>query len=236
MGSINDENAQMYKYILEIAETIRITINTELDIKQQIKIILQKINFYFTGLLLEQKIPADTDFIIIDFYLLPYLAEFCEIDFSIFIDTPTSLRHEYALNRIMNNKGNTLDKKEQNKTLEDMKLFDQTIKVDYTSFSYDYVFTNDKNKEVLIIEAKKVAIKLLRNYSSDDIKKILAKEIKGAINDSTMTNDLLLVKILEKIKFLYTETLINDSTYKELINVCKNVLKCNNLGKKTTIF
>lgn len=228
IGKNSEEPNKSYEYILKLCKEKGIEIEGDFSLKEKASYALSKLAFKYTKEYLDKDTPKYCDFVILDFYLLPYLSEFCGLDYNVFLDVDSSIRYEHALNRMSENEGKEFSDGEKANRIKKMEEFEKKENVNYHLIDYDSILKNTSNLTELKTHAKNIALYLLQKYSKKEIKEMLVKEfdyyvkkIENASNSFSFKsyaykelkdsfNDVLTNKLL----FLYEENLIDKESFK----------------------
>ena len=137
-----EETNKSFEYILNFCMERGIRINADFDLKQKASYALSKLAFKYTQEYLDNETPKNCDFIIFDFYLLPYLNEFCDSDYNILLDVDAATRYNRALIRMSKNVGKKFDEEEKAFRIKKMAEFEEKENVNYQLINYDLVLRN----------------------------------------------------------------------------------------------
>ena len=113
-GILNDAN-ESYEYVLEFCKKAGIEINGEFTLKEKASYALTELSFKYTNEYIYREIPKNSDFVILDFYMLPYLEKYCGLDYSVLLDVDASIRYNNALARMSKNEGKQFSEEEKKK-------------------------------------------------------------------------------------------------------------------------
>lgn len=231
-AGVNKEEAdKAYAYIIENCKEKGIEIKGDFSLKEKASYSLSNLTFKYTKEYIDREIPNNCDFIILDFYLLPYLKKYCDLDYSVFLDVDDSIRFNHALERMSKNEGKQFSGNEKLERIKKMKEFEDKENVNYQLINYDLVLKNPSSLLILQEEAKRLALQILGNYSKEEIQNMLLREYeygKEQIIDScdTTTYKRHAYEGLEKyfgsiavnkLMFLYEESLIDNVMFKSFL-------------------
>ena len=228
-GTNKEEANKAYKYILENCKEKGIEIQGDFSLKEKASYALSNLTFKYTQEYLYRDIPNNCDFVIIDFYLLPYLKKYCTLDYSIFLDVDSSIRFNHALERMSKNEGKQFSEKEKLERIKKMEEFENKENVNYQLINYDLVLKNPSSLSILQEEAKKLALQMLEKYSKEEISEMLIKEYEHGLKEIIEYSESISYKryaydsfkknfdvnAVNKLMFLYEENLID----KEMFNL-----------------
>ena len=182
-AGINKEEAdKSYEYIIELCKEKGIEIYGDLSLKEKASYSLSKLSFKYTREYLDREIPKNCDFVIMDFYLLPYLKEFSSLDCSVFLDVDSSIRYNHALKRMSKNEGKEFSKEERESRIRKMEEFEKKENINYNLINYDLILKNPSTLKDLEEEAKKLSLKILKKYSKAQINDMVKREYEYSLN------------------------------------------------------
>lgn len=226
-GTNKEEANKAYEYILESCKEKGIEIQGDFSLKEKASYALSNLTFKYTEECLGRDIPKNCDFIIIDFYLLPYLNKFFELDYSVFLDVDTSIRFNHALERMSKNEGKQFSEEEKKERIRKMEEFENKENVNYQLINYDLVLKNPPSLLILQEEAKRLALEMLEKYSKEEKQNMLLREYEYGIEQVVDSCDSTAYKkyayeglkkyfgtiAVNKLMFLYEENLIDKEMF-----------------------
>jgi len=226
-GTKEEEANKSYEYILKLCEERKIEINGDFSLKEKASYALSKLSFKYTKEYLDKEVPKNCDFVVLDFYLLPYLKEFCDLDYSVLLDVDASIRYDHALTRMSKNEGKSFSKEEKESRIKKMEEFEKKENVNYQIIKYDSILKNPSSLESLQNQAKRLALQILKKYSISQINDMLRREYDSYVNNVIEYSDSFSYKryaykelkesfgnsLISKLLFLYENNLMDEEMF-----------------------
>jgi len=129
---------ETYEYIINECLKKGINANKITDIEEKASVSLKMLNFLYTSNMLKSR-TSQYNFVIIDFYLLPYLSDYHTIDYSILLNVEDSVRYENALKRMKNNEKREFSDDEKKRRIKKMIEFEKSNVIKWWGLIYGQI-------------------------------------------------------------------------------------------------